>query len=209
MTRRSYDNSARLGAARETRARILEAARQLLVDGGYPALTVTNLAARADVSPQTVYNSVGGKAQVLKACYDVTLAGDDEPVPMSERPQFRAMAEAPDASSFLDRYAAWCRLVNQRTAPIMGALSAPGVGDAGASEFAQTVEQERRVGTTRAVTALRESHGLRRGLTLQRAVDATWTLNAPEVYDRLVRRSGWSPTAYEHWLAGQLRAALT
>lgn len=208
MTRRAYDNSARLEAARVTRARILSAARDLLTAHGYAALTINDLARRAAVSPQTVYNSVGGKAEVLKACYDVTLAGDDEPVPMSRRPQFLAMSDAPDASAFIDRYAAWCRLVNERTAPIMGALSTPGAGDAGASEFAATVEVERRVGTTHALTALRDSHGLRPGLTLQRAIDATWTLNAPEVYDRLVRRSGWSPAAYERWLAVHLRAAL-
>ena len=42
----------------------------------------------------------------------------------------------------------------------------------------------------------------------EQAVDVAWTLNAPEVYDRLVRRCGWTPAAYESWLAEQLRAKL-
>lgn len=205
---RRYDNSSREQAAAETRLRILEAARTLLVEGGYAALSVSALARAAEVSPQTIYNSVGGKAEVLKACYDVTLAGDDAPVPMADRPEVRAMTEAPDGPTFVDRYATWCRVISERVAPIMGAVSEPGAGDAGAQAFAETTEQERRIGTTRAMTGLGESHGFRAGLSLEQAVDIAWTLNSPEVYDRLVRRCGWTPEAYETWLAHQLRAAL-
>lgn len=146
---------------------------------------------------------------MLKATYDVTLAGDDEPVAMSERPELRATMDAPDAAAYLDRYAVWCRVVSERAAPIMGAVSAPGAGDAGAKAFAARTEQERRIGTTHAMTRLRDQHGLPAGLPLERAVDIAWTLNSPEVYDRLVRRCGWSAADYETWLAGQLRVALT
>jgi AcrR family transcriptional regulator len=57
------------------------------------------VARRAGVSTQTVYNAVGGKPALLRAVYDVTLAGDDHPVPIAERPAFRellaeAMADA-------------------------------------------------------------------------------------------------------------------
>lgn len=166
------------------------------------------LARAAGVSQQTIYNSVGGKAEVLKDCYDVTLAGDDEAVAMSERPEFRAMLETRDGTAYVQRYAAWCRLVSDRVAPIIGAVSAPGVGDAGAQAFAESIEQERRIGTQGAMTRLRDVHGLRDGVSLEEAVDVAWTLNAPEVYDRLVRRCGWSPADYESWLARQLAAAL-
>ncbi|WP_180349050.1 hypothetical protein [Tessaracoccus massiliensis] len=107
------------------------------------------------------YNSIGGKAEVLKACYDVTLAGDDEPVPMNERPEFQAMLNTPSAAVFIERYAAWCRTVFDRVASIIGAVSAPGIGDAGAQAFAETIEAERRLGTTRAMGRLIEVHGLR------------------------------------------------
>ncbi|WP_267489699.1 hypothetical protein [Enemella dayhoffiae] len=33
-----------------------------------------------------------------------------------------------------------------------------------------------------------------------------WTLNAPEVHDRLVRRCGWTAAAYQAWLEQQLLA---
>lgn len=192
-----------------TRARILAAAYELLVGGGYAALSIAALAKAADVSPQTIYNSIGGKAEVLKATYDVVLAGDDEPIPMSERPGLRAMTEAPDAVAFIRAYAAWSRLVYDRVGPVVGAVVAPGTGDPGVADFVATIDGERRIGTTHAMTALQSRHGLRRGLTLARAVDMVWTLNSPEVHHRLVRECGWSPAAYEKWLAAQLVAALT
>lgn len=36
---------------------------------------------------------------LLKAVYDVMLVGDDEPIPMSERPEFRAVLECQPAGS--------------------------------------------------------------------------------------------------------------
>lgn len=92
---RDYDNSTRAEAALHTRRRIVEQARGLLLQGGYRTMTVASLAKAAGVSPQTVYNSVGNKAAVVKAVYDVMLAGDDTPpVPMSLRPEFIAMQNA-------------------------------------------------------------------------------------------------------------------
>lgn len=206
--RRAYDNSGRTAAAAATRARILDAARDLLVSEGYAAMSITALARAAGVSPQTIYNAIGGKAEVLKACYDVTLAGDDEPVPLSERPAFRRMFDAPDAAGFVTAYAAWCRVVHDRVAPILGGVLRGRGGDPAADAFLETVDGERRIGTTHAVAHLADAHGLPAGLSREHAVDLTWTLNAPEVYDRLVRRCGWSPVQYERWLSRQLAVAL-
>lgn len=206
---RSYDNSTRSDAARATRQRILSAARELIVSGGYRSLSIAALAQAAGVSPQTVYNSVGGKAEVLKACYDVTLAGDDEPVAMSDRPAFRALARAATPEKWAAAYAGWTRFVHEHVGDLVGAVLYPGGDlDGGAGAFAATIDRERRIGTTHAMTAYVERFGLPDGYTRQRLIDAVWVLNAPEVYDRLVRRSGWSLATYERWIAAQLRAIL-
>jgi len=83
---RRYDSATRLAKARRTRMRILSAARDLFLVDGYVGTTLDAVAATAGVSPQTVYNLVGGKATLFKAVYDVTLAGDDEPIPIARRP---------------------------------------------------------------------------------------------------------------------------
>ena len=89
-------SAARAEQVRETRRKVLAAARDLFLRRGYTGATVEAIAKRAAVSPQTVYNVVGGKAAVLKAVYDVTLVGDDDPVSMVERLLDRAILAASD-----------------------------------------------------------------------------------------------------------------
>lgn len=209
MASRSYDNSQREVAANETRERILRTACQRLVDEGYTGLAVSALAAAAQVSPQTIYNSIGGKPDVLKACYDRTIAGDARDLPLSDRPEFHAIWAATRASDFLERYAAWCGTLHERVAPILGAVLRPGATtDDAVAGFVATIDAERRTGTTTAISHLRDSFGLPRGMALSTAVDLTWTLNSPEVYLRLVQTCGWRPDEYVLWLERQLAASL-
>jgi len=49
----------------ETRARVLEAARQLFVDVGYEAATIRSIAKRAGVAPGSVFTTFASKAEVL------------------------------------------------------------------------------------------------------------------------------------------------
>src|SRR5690242_7484907 len=125
-TDRVYDNSARAQAARATRRRIIDTAGEILLREGYHAMSVSHLASSAGVSAQTVYNAVGGKADVVKAVYDVMLAGDDAPVAMQDRPEFRAMSEAPDRESFVRAYAALCATIYERVGPLLGVILAQG-----------------------------------------------------------------------------------
>lgn len=187
----------------------MAAARELLLGEGYAAMTVPLLATRAAVSPQTVYNSIGGKAEVVKAVYDVMLAGDEDPTPMSDRAAFRAVTDAADATSYGVAYAAWVRGIWDRVGPLLGGILAEGAGgDRALGQFVATIEEERRRGNLAGLQPLLERGGLSKQ-SMQAVVDAVWTLTAPEVYDRLVRRCGWSPQRYERWLARQLEAAVT
>ena len=167
---RAYDNSGRVQAAADTRRRILDTARTMLLDGGYHSMSVAGLASAAGVSPQTVYNAVGGKAEVVKAVYDVLLAGDEDPVPMSSRPEFLAMGEAPDRASFGRAYAAFSAGIWRRVGPLLGVLLADGPGnDATLAAFVATIDGERLAGNTSAITMLESRHGLPDGREPRRA----------------------------------------
>lgn len=206
---RTYSSATRDRGVALTRTRIVRAATELLLEGGYRTLTVASLARAADVSPQTVYNTVGGKAAVVKAVYDVLLVGDDAPVPMSQRPEFLAMAHAPDRGATLDGYAALTRRIMVGVGPLLAQLIFAGeASDRVIADLVSTIESERRTGNTHMVTALRDRHGLPAGLSLEVAVDMVWTLTSPEVADRLLRRCHWEPERYEEWLARCLRASL-
>jgi AcrR family transcriptional regulator len=51
------------------------------------------VARAAEVSVETVYANFGSKGALLREALDVAVVGDDEPVPLSDRPEFRALAE--------------------------------------------------------------------------------------------------------------------
>lgn len=201
---REYESTVREEQARSTRRRILDAADRLLVGGGYASMTIARLAAEADVSPQTVYNSVGGKAQVVKAVYDVRLAGDDEPVPIGERPEFRALVEAPTAAECLRGYVGFGQLFWERVGPLLSALPTGDGADPVLADLVATTDRERRTGNAFLVAHLIDRFGLPDGWTVERAVDLVWTLTSPQVADLLIRRCGWSTEAWGQWVTAAL-----
>src|ERR1700690_2135612 len=83
---RAYDASGRRESAARNRAAVLAACRELLFRDGYHRMTVRSVAGQAGVSPETVYKAFGGKPGLMKALWDVTLAGDAEPLTMAQRP---------------------------------------------------------------------------------------------------------------------------
>ena len=203
----AYDNSARARAARRTRARMTAAARDLLLAHGYAGTTIRAVATAADVSPETVYKTFGGKAGLLKAVYDVTLAGDDELVPMRDQPQSRALCAARDPAQAATVYAAIAGTIGDRVGPLLRiALSASG-SDPDLAAFAEKIDAERLAGARVVVGAWERQGWLRKDLTTERAANIVWTLNSPSVHALLTRRS-WDTAAYETWLAATLRATV-
>jgi hypothetical protein len=121
---------------------------------------------------------------------------------MHDRPEFRAMSTAPDREGFVRAYAALCATIYERVGPLLGVLLAQGPGgDAGLQEFVATIDRERRVGNTNALNALDAAHGLPPHLDRELFIDIVWTVTAPEIYDRFVRRCGWTHVMYAAWLA--------
>ena len=49
--------------------------------------------------------------------------------------------------------------------------------------------------------SLHKNGDLRARLTVARATDMLWTLNHPDVWLLLTGERGWTPNAYERWLA--------
>jgi AcrR family transcriptional regulator len=78
MVKRNLEESPPEGArsrraiqAEQTRAEILSAARRLFASEGYAATSVKDIAAEAGVSVQTVYDSVGSKADLVRRLNDL------------------------------------------------------------------------------------------------------------------------------------------
>lgn len=193
----------------ETRQRVLTAARELFLRRGYFGATIEAIAKRAAVSPQTVYNVVGGKAALLKAVYDVTLAGDDEPVPMIDRPIAQAMLATADPRECLRLYARMGREMFERAGPLIAVVFVQGASrDPDVRAFVEKIEGERAIGTAGMAGHVARRFGLREGVTEAEAGDILWALTAPELLDRFTRRRGWTLDRYEKWLATTMMEAI-
>jgi AcrR family transcriptional regulator len=206
---RRYSSAVRAEQARRTRARIAVTAADLIVAEGYAAVSVADIARAAEVSPQTVYNTFGTKPRLLKAAYDVVLAGDDQPVPLRERPEVRALYEVHDPGELLHGYARLGRTVLERVGPLMLQIVAgAAAGDPDLTEHRRVTDEERLLGTGMVATRVQELGGLSPRLTWQGARDRIWTLNSVEVWHLLTGTLGWSGSAYEQWIGEAMCAAV-
>ena len=161
---------------------MLLAARDLFTVQGYPATTVSDIAARAGVSLDTVYASVGRKPQLLLAAHDMLLAEGDDPVPAEQRAYVRAVREAPDCHTALAVYAEALGRLLPRTAPLAEALRVAGLTDEDCRSTWQRLD-ERRAANMRLLAAdLRSKGGVRDDLDDDAVADLVWSMNSPAYY---------------------------
>lgn len=205
MPRRPYKSERRREAADRTRAAVLAACRELLFREGYHATTVRAVADRAGVSVETVYKTFGGKPGMVKALWDTTLAGDDEPIPMADRPQMREILRTREPGAMLGLYASFVRGIHQRITPLFTLLTQAGP-DVG--EVLAVGERERFTGVTAFVAHLDEAGVLSPDADPAYVADALWALAGPQLYTQLTVGRGWSADMYEEWLAVTLTATL-
>src|ERR1700709_163915 len=74
--RRRYESPRREQQARKTRHEVLTAAEDLFLAQGFAGTTVAAIAARAEVSVETVYKTFGGKPGLVRAICERALQGE-------------------------------------------------------------------------------------------------------------------------------------
>lgn len=153
------------------------------------------------MSRKTVFTSVGGKPEALKLAIDWAVVGDDEPVPMMERPHVKAARLETDARRILTDYARSVREVSARIAPLNAVVQAAAGLDAEIRALAEEGRAQRIRGMRFLAQLLADRGALKPGLTASEAADILWLFNDPAVYHRLVIEQHWSPDRYQNWLA--------
>ncbi|GAA4302555.1 AcrR family transcriptional regulator [Actinomadura luteofluorescens] len=208
--RRRYDSPLRDQRARQTRQAIVAAANRLFVEGGYAATSLADIAKEAEVARPTAFAAFGSKAALLREVVDQALAGDDEPVPVAERPWFRPVLEGRTPQAVVNAYAEVCRLIGGRAAEIFEVVRRAADEGPETADLWETMQRNRRAGAAMVIDRIESlgpaSHDL--DLGHERAVDIVWMFNDPSHYRALVRTRGWSDQAYTAWLADQMRHAL-
>ncbi len=197
--KRSYSSARRDAQARETRRSILDAALDLFVAHGYVATTIETIAQEAGVAVQTVYAAFGNKRELMRQLIEATITGDDDPTPVTERAEARAVAAEPDAHRRARLDAELSRTIVQRVAPIARVAEEAAASDPALAATMETIKAARRREMLDSATLLAGPEGLR--LAPEEAAATLYVLYSPQVADMLMRDHGWSPQRYETWLA--------
>src|SRR5215472_3137425 len=115
--KRVAPNKSGRGQARTRLARraVVDAARTLFLERGYVATTIEAISERSDVPPATVYRLFSSKLGILKALLDTSIAGDDRPVAVQERPGIATLFTERDPRKLLAGFAAVTTAINERT----------------------------------------------------------------------------------------------
>jgi AcrR family transcriptional regulator len=194
--------------SRQTRRRILQAAYELFVDQGYGATTLQGIAERAAVAVQTIYFAFGNKPSLLKELVDVTIAGDDEPIPTMQRAWYRDALTADTAQAQLRAHVRGTCDVLRRVAPITDVLRAAAAQDPSLASMWQQDSDPRLQVHAAAARSLVSKPGAKPDLSAEHAADLLFGLLSPQLYLLFVRDRGWRQERWEHWVYDTLHAQL-
>lgn len=205
---RPYRSALRDEQSRATRRRIVDAGAALFVESGYVPTTIDAIAERAGVSRRTVFTSVGGKAAVLKLAFDWTLAGDEEPVAIADRPEVRRVMEGEEPAELLAAWMAMNAAINQRLATLHHVLVVAADADPEAADLLATTDDQRAEGARDVVGRVADLGGLPPGLEPEQAAAIADVLIDPTLYQRLVGTWGWAFETYVGHLQRMAAASL-
>lgn len=186
--------------AQITRDLIVKAAQALFLELGYTSTTIEVIAEQAGVAVSTVYAVFGSKRGILRAIRESwhgrshireVVYGDPGTALPEERLEQLAQATRQQWETGAEMIAIYT-----------GASHAD--PDA-AAELTEALEGRRR--SMQHFAHNLEAH-LRPGLNVDQAAAILQALCLPEVFNELVRNSGWSTDTYQLWLAKALKREL-
>ena len=187
-----------------TRRAVIEAAQRLFVEHGYVSTSVQAIAEAAEVSRATVFNSVGGKPALLRACYDVATVGDDDPVPLPQRPALLAVRDEPDQRKAVALYATAIAGIGERLSGTYEVFRVAATTDLEIRTQWEQIQAERLGGARGFIRVLAGKGPLRDGLDVDEAGDVVWVHIDASLFHRLVIERGWSRARFETWFTRSL-----
>jgi AcrR family transcriptional regulator len=193
--------------ARATRLRMIHAAQRVFTGHGYAGARMTDIAAAAGVAVQTVYFTFHTKAELLQACYELAVLGEDDPRPPPAQPWHTAMLGARDGRAAIRRFAEGNSAIAARVAQLDDVVRSA-AHEPDAAQVRDHNEQLRRDGYRRIIEHLDGRFGLPHGLDPAHAVDILLTLGGPATYRSLVIDYRWTHDRFVDWLTTTLSQQL-
>jgi len=204
--RKSYDASGRIARAEQNRAKILDVARRAFLERGYVATTIAEIANEAQVSVETIYKAFGGKPGLVRAIYQRGLGGTG-PVHAEKRSDTISSNED-DPRAIV---AAWGRFISEISpvvSPVMLLVRDAAGDDDELAAVLREADDQRLARMRHNAEKLAKRGFLRRGVSATKAAEIMWLYTAPELYELLVVRLGWSAERLGKFASDAIAAAL-
>lgn len=200
--------ASRMARIQATRGQVLRAATELFVTQGYLATTMGDIASAAGVAVQTLYLRFGSKAGLLKECFDVAVAGDDEPVPLVERPWVERLQEEPRLGPSLEMLISNSRAILERAVPLYTSIQ-QAAADPEIAELLLELKRQKLEMVGFFASILRTKRDYNQRVSLQDAADLLYVIGSEEVYRLLCIERGWSGMRWEDFALSSTRHLLS
>ena len=188
--------------AAETRRLILASARRRFADDGYARTSLKAIAADVGVSVQTIYDSVGAKADLVRRLNDLI---DDE----AQVGELAAtLATETDPRAVVAVPARITRRIHERCGDLVRADFEAARAEAELAEVAEEAGRRHRRGATRVAARLAELGALAEGLTVADAGVTLAALSDIRVAFLLADDHGLTEQQIEDWIAARCAEAV-
>jgi AcrR family transcriptional regulator len=204
---RAYDAEGRRARAAERREQVLATARRLFLERGYGPTSLPAIAREAGVSVEYLHKSFGGKAGLVQAIYDKSLAGTgDIPAPVRSDD---AQAHEPDAHALFRRFGAFTAEVSALAMPVQRLMrDAAAGGDPAMIALWRDVQDRTYARMRQNAQRVADRGFLGEGVTVEQAADVFWAITSSDLYDRLVLQRGWTAERFAGFVSSLTAAAL-
>jgi len=206
--RRRYDSVLRQEQARQTRARILDAAQTLFSERGYANTTMEAIAGGARVATDTVYATFRNKQGVLHALLDVRVAGDELPIGLLDREGPQAVRVDRSQARQIARFTEDVTGILERARPVDDIMRGAAAVDPDIAALRTRMQEGRYDNMRQLVSWLTANGPLRDGMSEEDAAAIAWAVASPEVHGLLRVGRGWTQERYREWLAATLTRTL-
>lgn len=186
-----------------TKNRILDAAEELLGEKGFSAMTVTEIAKKAEVSPQTIYVVFSSKAGIIMATLEDRVLKDER-----NADAIKLLQTTDDPVLILRSIAKLMRNIYENNTEAFAAVYGARVVSRELASLENDLGEHRREKQKLVAATLYRSGKLLPELSENDVRDILWMLTSREIYYLLVVSRGWSAARYEVQLYTMLVASL-
>lgn len=202
--KRTYRSQLRQESAQETRRRIRDAGARLFVEHGFVATSMKQIAAAAGVAERTVYTAFATKAELFWEAVGVAIVGDELPVAVADRDEFRASLTETDPRRTIELIVDYGADLLERAGDLIMTAEQSAGADPDMRRFSEEGSVATRSNMALRAEALAGRGALRPGVDARRGADVLYALSSPLVHHLLRRRCGWTAHEYRAWLRDTL-----